>query len=204
MKINKQNRKFNEQGALNLEQTFNKYALKQYQSVDFSYRTIIGYKLITLVTALALGLIGKPYLAHAEEETAVISNIHARAEFYAQGSHDMLAQDHWTPIEFSGANIDPVVVVEDSSANENHAYVAGICNVDTMGFEISLKNCSNSASNPLQEDVNYAVIERSQLPATEYAKAEIRQQFSRGEYTTAANKRLAKNYMAKVMGLSHS
>ncbi|MFZ2171275.1 MAG: hypothetical protein WAW61_16765 [Methylococcaceae bacterium] len=183
MKINKQSRKFNEQGALNLGQTFNKCALKQYQSVDFTDQTIIGFKLITLVTALALGLIGKPYLAHAEE-TAVISNIHALAEFYAQGSNDVLAQDHWTRVEFSGAYIDPVVVVEGSSANENHAYVVGICNVDTMGFEISLKNCSNSASNPVQEDVNYTVIERSQLPATEDAKAEIRQQFSWGEYTT--------------------
>jgi hypothetical protein len=199
VKTSIQNRKSNEQGVLNLERTLNKGALKQYQSADFPYRTIISFKLITLVTALALGLIGKPYLAHAKEN-AVISNVHALAEFYAQGSNDLLAQDHWTRIEFSGTYIDPVVVVEGSSASENHAYVVDICNVDTRGFEISLKNCSN----PLQEDFNYTVIEKSQLPSTEVAKAEIRQQFSWGNVQQQLQiQRLAKNYMAKVMELSH-
>jgi hypothetical protein len=144
-----------------------------------------GFKLATIATALALGLLGKPYLAHAEEN-AVTSNLQALAVSYAQESNDVLAQDHWTRIEFSGTYVDPVVVVEGSSANENHAYVVGIRNVDEMGFEISLKNCNKSTGNPVQEDVNYAVIERNQLPGTEDAKAKIRQQFSWGECTTAA------------------
>ncbi|MDD5323185.1 MAG: hypothetical protein PHD43_21750, partial [Methylococcales bacterium] len=50
-----------------------------------------------------------------------------------------------------------------------------------MGFEVSLKNCSNSTGIPVQENVNYAVIEKSQLPLTEDANAEVRQQFSWGE-----------------------
>jgi hypothetical protein len=185
VKTNKRNRKSNEQDALNLEQTRKQGALKQCQSVAFSYSSIAGFKLVTLVTALALGLIGKPYLAHAEENI-VMSNIQSLAESYAQESNDVLAQDHWTRIEFSGTYIDPVVVVEGSSANKNNSYVVGIRNVDEMGFEISLKNCNKSTGNPVQEDVNYAVIERNQLPATEDAKAEIRQQFSWGECTTAA------------------
>ena len=144
-----------------------------------------GFKLATIATALALGLTGKPYLAQAEPN-AVTSNLQALAVSYAQESNGVLAQDQWTRIEFSGTYIDPVVVVEGSSANENNAYIVGIRNVDSLGFEISLKNCNNSAGNPLQEDVSYAVIERSQLPATEDGNANIRQQFSWGECTTAA------------------
>jgi hypothetical protein len=183
VKINNQNRKSNPQDPLNPEQTHNPGTLIQCQSVDFSYPNT-GFKLVTLLTALALGLIAKPYLAHAEEN-AVTSNLQAVAKSYAQESSTVLAQDHWTRFEFSGTYIDPIVVVEGSSANENNTFIVGVRNVDAMGFEIRLKNCNNSTGNSVQEDVNYAVIEKDQLPATEGVNAEIRQQFSWGECTTA-------------------
>jgi hypothetical protein len=185
VKTYNQNTKYIPQDSLYPVQTRNPGALNQCQSIDSSYHAISGFKLVTLVTALALGLIAKPYIAHAEEN-AVTSNLQALAVSYSQESNNVLAQDHWTRIEFSGTYVDPVVVVEGSSANENNSYVVGIRNVDEMGFEISLKNCNKSTGNPVQEDVNYAVIERNQLPATEDAKAEFRQQFSWGECTTAA------------------
>ncbi len=187
MKTYKQDRKFNELDPLNTGPTRNPGALKQCQSIDFPYRTLTGFKLVTLFTVLALGLIGKSYLAHAEEN-AVMSNIQAVAESYAQETGDVLAQDdRWTRIEFSSTYIDPVVVIEGSSANENNAYVVGIRNVvDALGFEISLKNCNNSTGNPVQEAVNYAVIEKDPLPTTEKTNAEIRQQFSWGECTMAS------------------
>jgi len=185
VKTYNQNTKYNQQDPLYPAQTPNQGALIQCQSVDSPYHLITGFKLVTLVSALALCLIAKPYLAHAETN-ADTSNLQTLAVSYAQESNYVLAQDHWNRIEFSGTYIDPVVVVEDSSANGNNSYVVGIRNVDTMGFEISLKNCSKSAGNPIQEDVNYAVIEKAQLPATEGANTEIRQQFSWGECTSAA------------------
>jgi hypothetical protein len=138
----------------------------------------------TLGAALALSLIAMPYLAHAEQNPAT-SNLQALAVSYAQESNAVLAQDHWTRIEFSGTYNDPVVVVNGSSANENNSYVVGIRNVDAMGFEISLKNCTNATNGPVQEDVSYAVIERNQLPVTEDDNADIRQKFLWGECTTA-------------------
>ena len=184
MKTYNQNTKYNPQDPLYPAQTRHPGALIQCQPVGSSFHTINGFKLLTLVSALALGLIAKPYLAHAEEN-AVTTNLQALAVSYAQESNDVLAQDHWTRIEFSGTYIDPVVVIEGSSANEHNYYVVGVRNVDTMGFEISLKNCNNSNNGPVQEDVNYSVIERNQLPVTEGANAQIRQKFSWGECTSA-------------------
>jgi hypothetical protein len=185
VKTYNQNTQYPTQDSLYPVQTRHPGALNQCQSVDSSYPSISGFKLVTLVTALALGLIAKPYLAHAEEN-AVTSNLQALAVSYAQESNDVLAQDHWTRIEFSGTYIDPVVVVEGSNANENNAYVVGIRNVDAMGFEISLKKCNESAGNPVQEDVNYSVIDKDRLSANEATNAQIRQQFSWGECTTTA------------------
>jgi hypothetical protein len=139
----------------------------------------------TLGAVLALNLIAMPYLAHAEQN-AVTSNLQALAVSYAQESNAVLAQDHWTRIEFSGTYSDPIVVVNGSGTNENTSYVVGIRNVDAMGFEISLKNCTNSTNSPVQEDVSYAVMEKSQLPVTGDANADIRQRFLWGECTTAA------------------
>ena len=185
MKINIKSSKTDKNKPLNLKQTRNSRALKQCQSVNSSYSSITGFKRVTLFTALALGLISKPYFAHAEEN-AVTSNLQAVAELYAQESSDVLTEDHWTRIEFSTTYIDPIVVIEGSIANVNNTYVVGIRNVDEMGFEISLKNCNNSTDIPVQENVSYAVIEKSQLPSTEGPYAEVRQQFSWGECATAA------------------
>jgi hypothetical protein len=144
-----------------------------------------GFKLAAIYTTLALGLISNPYLAHAEEN-AVTSNLQTLAELYAQEGGDVRVEDHWTRIEFSTAYIDPVVVVGGSIANVNNTYVVGIRNVDAMGFEISLENCNNSIGIPSQDNVSYAVIEKSQLPSTESPNDKVRQQFSWGECVTVA------------------
>ena len=183
MKTNIQSSKTNRKKLLNLKETRYSRALKQCQSIDFSYNPINGFKGVALLTVLALGLIGKPYLAHADKK-AVTSKLQAVAESYAEELGDVLAQDHWTRIEFSTTYIDPVVVVEGLTANANNAYVVGIRNVDTMGFEIRLENCGNS-NVPVQENVNYAVIEKSKLPSIEDADIEVRQQFSWGECTAS-------------------
>jgi hypothetical protein len=186
VKINNQSSKSNKQNSLNLKQTRHSRALKQSQSFDLSYNSIIGFKRVAIYTTLALGLITNPYLAQAENN-AVTPNLQALAESYAQEIGDVRAEDHWTRIEFSSTYSDPVVVVEGSLASGDNAYMVGIRNVDAMGFEVSLKNCSNSTDIPVQENVNFVVIEKSQLPSTEDANAEIRQQFSWGECTSAAD-----------------
>jgi len=180
VKINIQSRKTNKKKSLILKQPRHSRVLKQCQSVDFSYGPITGFMRVAIFTALALGLISKPYLAHAEKDV-VPSNLQAIAESYAQEHGEVLAQDYWTRIEFSTTYIDPVVVVEGSIANADDSYVVGIRNVDAMGFEVRLKNCDNSTNIPVQEYVNYTVIEKSQLPSTKGANAELRQQFSWGE-----------------------
>ena len=184
MKTNIKSSKINSNNPLNIKQIPNSRTLKQCQSVDFSYNSITGFKRITLFTALVLGLISKPYFAHAEEN-AVTSNLQAVAELYAEEIDEVLAEDHWTRIEFSTLYIDPVVVVEGSITNVNNTYVVGIRNVDEMGFEISLKNCNNSTDIPVQEYISYAIIEKTQLPSTEDSNAEVRQQFSWGECAIA-------------------
>ena len=184
MKINFKSSKASKNKPLNLKQSRHSRALKQCQSVDFSYSSMTGFKRVAIYATLALGLISNPYLAHAEN--AVTSNLQALAELYAQESGDVRAEDHWTRIEFSTTYIDPVVVVGGSIANVNNTYVVGIRNVDAMGFEISLENCNNSTDIPSQDNVSYAVIEKSQLPSTESANDKVRQQFSWGECVTAA------------------
>jgi hypothetical protein len=180
VKTNNQSSKTAKTKSSNLKQTRNTRALKQSQSFDFSYSSITGVKRVALSTAFALGLISTPYLVHAEEN-AVTSNLLAVAQSYAQEIGDVRAEERWTRIEFSTTYNDPVVVVEGAIANSDNSYMVGIRNVDAMGFEVSLKNCSNSTGIPVQENVNYAVIEKSQLPLTEDANAEVRQQFSWGE-----------------------
>jgi hypothetical protein len=185
VKINFKNSKASKNKPLNLKQSRNSRALKQYQSVDFSYRSMTGFKRVAIYATLALGLISNPYLAHAEANAAT-SNLQALAELYAQESGDVRAEDHWIRIEFSTTYVDPVVVVGGSNANVNNTYVVGIRNVDAMGFEVSLENCNNSTDIPSQDNVSYAVIEKSQLPATESPSDKVRQQFSWGECATVA------------------
>ena len=180
MKTNVKNSKINSNTPLNIKQISSSRNLQQCQSVDLSYNSITGFKRIALFSALVLGLISKPYFAHAEEN-AVTSNLQAVAELYTEEIYEVLAEDHWTRIEFSTLYIDPIVVVEGSSTNVNNTYVVGIRNVDEMGFEISLKNCNNSTDIPVQENISYAIIEKSQLPLTEDSNADVRQQFSWGE-----------------------
>jgi len=180
VKTNNQSSKTTQTKSSNLKQTRNTRALKQSQSY-FSYSSTTGVKRAAIyTTALALSLLSTPYLAQAEEN-AVTSNLQAVAQSYAQEIGDARAEERWTRIEFGTTYSDPVVVVEGTIANADNAYMVGIRNVDAMGFEVSLKNCSNSTGIPVQENVNYAVIEKSQLPLTEDANAEVRQQFSWGE-----------------------
>ena len=169
--------KTNTQKSLDLKRTRNSRALNQCQSVDSPYSSITGFMRIALLTALALGLISKPYFAHAETN-AVTSYLQAVAKSNAQELGGVIADEHWTRIEFSTTYIDPIVVFEGSIANANTTYVVGIRNVDAMGFEISLKNCNNATGIPVQENVNFSVIEKSQLPVTESSNAKIRQEFS--------------------------
>jgi hypothetical protein len=175
--------KTNTKKLLDLKRTRNSRALNQCQSVDYSYSSITGFMRIALLTALALWLISKPYFAHAETN-AVTSYLQEVAKTNAQELGGVIADDHWTRIEFSTTYIDPVVVVEGSVANANDTYVVGIRNVDAMGFEMSLKNCSNTAT-PVQENVNYSVIEKSLLSSTEDPNTKMRQQFSWGECPAA-------------------
>jgi hypothetical protein len=184
VKVNIKSSKANKNKPLNLKKTRNSSALKRCQSVDFSYNPITDFKRVAIYATLALGLISNPYLVHAEENP-VTSNLQAVAESNAQELGGVIANDHWTRIEFSTTYIDPIVVVEGSIANGNNTYVVGIRNVDEMGFEVSLKNCSNP-NDDVQENVDFAVIEKSQLPSTEGPNAEVRQQFSWGECATVA------------------
>ena len=176
--------KTNTQKSLDLKRTRNSSALNQYQSVDSPYSSITGFMRIALLTALALGLISKPYFVHAETN-AVISYLQEVAKSNAQELGGVISNEHWTRIEFSTTYIDPIVVVEGSVANANNTYVVGIRNVDAMGFEVSLKNCNNSTDIPVQENVSYSVIEKSQLTLTKGANVDVRQLFSWGECVAA-------------------
>jgi hypothetical protein len=177
--------KTNTQKALYLKRTRNSSALNQCQSVDSPYSPMTGFMRIASLTALALGLISNPYFAHAETN-AVTSYLQAVAKSNAQELGGVIADEHWTRIEFSKTYIDPVVVVEGSVANAHNTYVVGIRNVGAMGFEISLKNCNNFTGTPVQDNVNYSVIEKDRLPATADTDTQVRQQFSWGECPATA------------------
>jgi hypothetical protein len=172
--------KTNTQKSLNPQRTRNSSALNQYQTVDSPYSSITGFMRISFLTALALGMISNPYFAHAETN-AVTSYLQEVAKSNAQELGGVITDEHWIRIEFSKTYVDPVVVVEGSAANLHSSYVVGIRNVDKLGFEISLQSCNNATSIPVQENVNFSVIEKTQLPATESSNTKIRQQFSWGE-----------------------
>jgi hypothetical protein len=179
--------KTNTKKSLDLKRTRNSSALNQCQSVDSPYSSVTGFMRIALLTVLALGLISNSYFAHAETN-AVTSYLQAVAQSNARELGGVIADKHWTRIEFSKTYVDPVLVVEGSVANAHNTYVVGIRNVGAMGFEISLQNCNNAPGIPVQENVNFSVIEKTQLPATERSNAKIRQQFSWGECPTTAIK----------------
>ena len=177
--------KTNTKISLVLKPTYNSRALNQCQSIDSSYSSITGFMRIALFTALALWLISNPYFAHAETN-AVTSYLQTIAKSNAQELGRVMANNHWIRIEFSTTYVDPVVVVEGSIANANNTYLVGIRNVDAMGFEIGLKKCANSTDIPIQENVDYSVIEKSKLPSTKGSNTKIRQQFSWGECPVVA------------------
>jgi hypothetical protein len=151
-----------------------------FQFYSFPCFSISGAKRLTLNSAVAFGLIINPCLVRAEQDSARL-NLQAVAESNAQELGGVIANDHWTRIEFSTTFIDPIVVVEPLIANGDNLYIVGIRNTDTSGFEINLKSCNNSIDTPLQETINYSVIEHSQLPSTEQANTQLRQRFAWGE-----------------------
>ena len=141
--------KTNTQKALNLKQARNSGALNQCQSFDSHYSSITGFMRIALLTALALGLMSKPYYAHAETN-AVTSYLQEIAKSNAQELGCVITDENWTRIKFSKMYIDPVVVVEGSVANANNPYVVGVRNIDAMGFEVSLQTCNYSTGIPFR------------------------------------------------------
>ena len=178
--------KTNTQKSLDLKRTRNSRALNQCQSVDSPYSSITGFMRIALLTALALGLISKPYFAHAETN-AVTSYLQEVAKSNAQELGGVISDEHWTRIEFSTTYIEPIVVFEEPIDNANNTYVIGIRNVDATGFEVNLKNCDKSSDVSAQENVNFSVIEKNRLPSTESSNANVRQQFSWGECCPAVD-----------------
>ena len=171
--------KTNTQKSLNLKRACNSSALIQCQTIDSPYSPITGFMRIALLTALSLGLISNPYFAHAETN-AVTSYLQEVAKSNAQELGGVISNEHWTRIEFSTTYIEPIVVFKEPIDSANNTYVVSIRNVDATGFEINLKNCDKSSDAPVQENVNFSVIDKSQLPATE-STANVRQQFSWGE-----------------------
>lgn len=147
---------------------------------SFPRFSIFGAKQLILISVVALGLLINPYFAHAEENV-VTSNLQAVAELSAQELGGVVANDHWTRIEFGTTYVDPIVVVEPLITNADNPYIVGIRNVDSLGFEINLKGCNSSIDVPLQETISYSVIEHSQLPSAEQTSPPLGQPFAWGE-----------------------
>jgi hypothetical protein len=138
-------------------------------------------RLVVLKTITAV-LIVSPLIAQAEsKKDSNLLNLIAISESSAAELGSVVADDHWTRIEFSKVYVDPIVVIEPSINAANNTYIAGIRNIDTKGFEINLKNCNNSADIPLEETINYSVIDNSELPQTSEKNTTIRQPFAWGE-----------------------
>jgi hypothetical protein len=134
----------------------------------------------TSILIIASNLIFSPLLAHAEPGLA-LQEIQKIAGTDAMEIGTALANDHWTRVEFSKVYIDPVVVVEPFSGNGKDTYIAGIRNIDTMGFEINLRSCNNSTDVPHQETINFSVLDKGQLPTSNRANTELRQRFAWGD-----------------------
>jgi hypothetical protein len=172
--------------SLALKRTRNSRALNQCQCVDSPCRSITGFMRIALLTALALGLISKPYFAHAETN-AVTSYLQEVAKSNARELGEAIADERWIRMEFSTTYIEPIVVFEEPIDHANNTFVIGIRNVDATGVEINLKDYDNSSDVSVKENVNFSVIQKSQLPATESSNAKVRQQFSWGECCPAVD-----------------
>jgi hypothetical protein len=142
--------------------------------------SIFGAKRRTAMLVKAAVLTCMPFLAQADQDL-FSQKIQLIAESNAMELGSVMADGHWTRIEFSKPYIDPVVVVEPFVETESSSYIAGIRNIDAMGFEINLKNCNDSTEIPLQETINYSVIDNSQLPSAEQKITPVRQRFAWGE-----------------------
>jgi hypothetical protein len=130
-------------------------------------------------TIAATALVVSSIIVQADPDTA-ISKLHKVAATNSLELGSAIADDHWTRVEFSKVYADPVVIVESSySSSPTIAYIVGIRNVDAMGFEMILKNCD--AGTPLQETINFSVIDKSQLYKSEHADTAISQRFAWGE-----------------------
>lgn len=156
-----------------------------FQSTPLFHRQLFGAKRLTAIKTIATVLMLSPVLVLAELDPALLK-LQTVAESNAMELGSAVADTHWTRIEFSKVYVDPIVVVEPLIDNGNNAYVVGIRNIDDMGFEINLKNCNNSPEIPLQETINFSVIDNSQLPSAEQANTAVRQRFAWGECVTAA------------------
>lgn len=150
------------------------------QSFSFPGFTISCSKKLILNSTVAFGLIISPYAVHANQDSVRLT-LQAAAEENAQELGGVTASDKWTRIEFSNIFIDPIVVVEPIIEYKDNSYMVGIRNIDASGFEISLKSCDDSIAPPLQEMINYSVIEHSQISSSDQTYTHIHQPFAWGE-----------------------
>ena len=148
------------------------------QSTQTRHLSTVGVNRRASLLLVAIFLILSPVLSQADADSNLLQlkNI---AESNAAELGSVVANDHWTRVEFSNVYIDPVVVVE--TANGDTTYIAGVRNIDTMGFEINLKSCNPSDGAALQETINFSVVDAGQLPAAGPANTQIKQRFAWGE-----------------------
>ncbi len=146
------------------------------------HHTFSNAKKVAAIKAIATVLLVSPMLLHAEsKKDDNLLNIIAIADSNAVELGSVVADDHWTRIEFSKVYVDPVVVIESDVNAGNNTYVTGIRNIDSKGFEINLKNCNASSEAPLQETINFSVIDNIELSQSNGNKSVIRQPFAWGE-----------------------
>ncbi len=94
-----------------------------------------------------------------------------------QESNAVFANAQWQRVEFSKTYDNPIVVVDTLVNAIESPYVVGVRNVDTLGFEISIKSC-DGADIPLQESINFLVLERN---PSEPDAEQSRQHFAWGD-----------------------
>jgi hypothetical protein len=144
----------------------------------FDYPSSNVNPLGVIKTVAAVALLGSTFLTHAESASSFTKNQEV-AKNNAVEFGSVVADNHWTRIEFSKVYIDPVVVIEANNADKN-TYIAGIRNIDTKGFEVNVKGC-DASKNYTQENVNYSVIDNSEASSIAEPSTIVRQRFAWGE-----------------------
>lgn len=140
---------------------------------------------VTAITAIAAAsFLVNPLFVQAETSHN-LQNIQTIADNNAAELGSIIASDHWTRIEFSKVYVDPVVVLDAKPNTQSDTYIAGVRNIDSMGFEINLKSC-NSNGNPLQETINYTVLDNNELTSNNQSNTLMKQRFAWGECKTSA------------------